>query len=157
MDNIHFKIASTSADFEQGKILFQEYADSLDFDLGFQDFKKELDTIAQQYQKPKGALLLCLYESAFIGCVAVRELSENTAELKRLYVRPAFRSLQIGKQLLERAIDTARDLHYEFIRLDTVPSQTKAQALYQHLGFYPIAPYRHNPVPGTIYMERKLR
>ncbi|HEY9008971.1 GNAT family N-acetyltransferase [Ohtaekwangia sp.] len=156
MSDLQFKAAATAADFEQGRRLFEEYAGSLDFDLGFQDFKKELDTISHQYQKPKGTLLLCFHNETAIGCVGIRALSENTAELKRLYVRPAYRNLKIGKQLLERAIDTAKELRYAYIRLDTVPSQAKAQELYRLLGFYNIAPYRHNPIAGTIYMERKL-
>jgi len=156
-EDLDFKMASTTGDFELAQELFKEYAASLDFDLGFQDFKKELATIHQQYHPPKGALLLCLdKEKKALGCVAVRELSQRTAELKRLYVKPEFRSLKIGRQLLTMAIDTAKGLGYQALRLDTVPGQDKAQAIYRHVGFYEIEPYRHNPIGGTIYMERKL-
>jgi GNAT superfamily N-acetyltransferase len=157
MPNIDIKKANTAWEFEQGKILFKEYADSLDFDLGYQDFEKELHTLAQQYKKPEGALLLCFIEDEnAVGCAGVRKFSEEIAELKRLYVRPDYRSLKIGKRLLEAAIDTARQLNYKFIRLDTVPGQTKAQELYNHLGFYEIEPYRYSPIEGTIYFEKKL-
>jgi DNA-binding MarR family transcriptional regulator/GNAT superfamily N-acetyltransferase len=155
--NVDFKIAQTSADFEDAKSLFKEYAASLDFDLSFQGFEKELATIGKQYRPPRGALLLCYYEDEqAVGCAGVRELSETVAELKRLYVKSEYRSLKIGKQLLERAIDTARKLQYHYIRLDTVPGQEKAQALYHRLGFYKIKAYRHNPIAGTVYMEKKL-
>jgi DNA-binding MarR family transcriptional regulator/GNAT superfamily N-acetyltransferase len=156
-EGIHFKIATTDEDFEEAKDLFKEYAASLDFDLGFQDFKKEVRTINRQYHPPKGALLLCLdKKKQAIGCAGVRELSERTAELKRLYVKPAFRNYKIGKRLLSIAIDTARKLNYRFIRLDTVPGQEKAQELYRHLGFCEIGSYRPNPIEGTIYMEKEL-
>lgn len=156
MDNIHFKIAETAQDFEDGKKLFEEYAASLDFDLGFQGFKNELAALSRQYQAPEGALLICTYNEEAVGCAGIRKLSETTAELKRLYVKPAFRSLKIGKELLALATGTAKKLHYHYIRLDTVPGQEKAQTLYHHLGFYTIDAYRHNPIAGTIYMEKKL-
>ena len=157
MATINIKIAGTEQDFEQGKILFEEYAGSLDFDLGYQDFKKELSTIAQQYKEPEGALLLCFIDDEnAAGCAGVRKFSEGIAELKRLYVKPDYRSLKIGKQLLESAIDTAKQLNYKSIRLDTVPGQTKAQELYHYLGFYEIEPYRYSPIEGTIYFEKRL-
>jgi DNA-binding MarR family transcriptional regulator/N-acetylglutamate synthase-like GNAT family acetyltransferase len=155
--NIDFKIAETDHDFEEARNLFKEYAASLDFDLGFQDFKKELETINKQYHAPKGALLLCFdKEKNVIGCAGVRELSEGIAELKRLYVKPEFRSFKIGKKLLTIAIETAKKMGYHYIRLDTVPGQEKAQGLYYHLGFYKIESYRYSPIDGTIFMEKKF-
>ncbi|WP_315824627.1 GNAT family N-acetyltransferase [Paraflavitalea speifideaquila] len=109
----------------------------------------------QQYQAPMGALLLCFNEwHDAVGCAGIRQLAASTAELKRLYVKPAFRSFKIGRQLLELAIVTSTALHYQFIRLDTVPGQEKAHNLYRSLGFYTIDAYRHNPIAGTIYMEK---
>lgn len=157
MTNINIKKADTADEFEQGRILFEEYAATLDFDLEYQDFEKELRTIARQYQGPDGALLLCFIDDeSAIGCAGVRKFSEGIAELKRLYVKPDYRSLKIGKRLLEAAIDTAKRLNYNFIRLDTVPGQTKAQELYHYLGFYEIKPYRYSPLEKTIYFEKKL-
>jgi ribosomal protein S18 acetylase RimI-like enzyme len=157
MATINIKIAVTEHDFEQGKALFEEYAGSLDFDLGYQNFEKELSTIAQQYMQPEGALLLCFIDAEnAAGCAGVRKFSEGIAELKRLYVKPDYRSLKIGKQLLESAIDTAKQLNYKSIRLDTVPGQTKAQELYHYLGFYEIEPYRYSPIEGTVYFEKRL-
>ena len=157
MSTVNIKRADTIKDFEQGKALFEEYAGSLNFDLGYQDFKKELSTIAQQYKEPEGALLLCFIDDEnAAGCAGVRKFAEGIAELKRLYVKPGYRSLKIGKRLLESAIDTAKELNYKFIRLDTVPGQTKAQELYSYLGFYEIEAYRYSPIAGTIYFEKRL-
>ncbi len=151
------KIANTEQEFEQGRILFEEYAGSLNFDLGYQDFKTELSTINRQYREPEGALLLCFIDNEHaVGCAGVRKFAEGIAELKRLYVNPDYRKLNMGKSLLQSAIDAAKLLNYRFIRLDTVPGQTRAQELYRQLGFYEIEPYRHSPVAGTIYFEKKL-
>ena len=157
MATINIKIAKSENNFEQGKALFEEYAGSLNFDLGYQDFKKELSTISDQYKEPDGALLLCFIDDEnAAGCAGIRKFSEGIAELKRLYVKPDYRSLKIGKSLLESAIETARQLNYKSIRLDTVPGQAKAQELYHYLGFYEIEPYRYSPIEGTIYFEKRL-
>ena len=154
--NISFLIADSEKKFTDGRRLFQEYAASLDIDLGFQNFADELATLEQQYTKPTGSLLLAYKNDIAIGCIAVRKIEDNTAELKRLYVQPAFRQFKIGAKLLESAIDIAKQLQYEYIRLDTIPGQQKAYTLYISMGFYKINPYRFNPVEGTIYMEKKL-
>jgi len=157
MADHHIKIANTEMEFEQGRILFEEYAGSLNFDLGYQDFKTELNTINRQYREPEGALLLCFIDNEHaIGCAGVRKFAEGIAELKRLYVNTDYRKLNLGKRLLQSAIDAAKLLNYRFIRLDTVPGQTRAQELYRQLGFYEIEPYRSSPIAGTIYFEKKL-
>ena len=155
-EEIVFKIANTEKEFEDGRYLYQQYANSLDFDLSFQNFSEELETIGQQYNKPKGALLLAYKNEIPVGCVGIREHEHNTSELKRLYVRPDYRSYKIGKKLLELALDIAKQLHYKYIRLDTISSQSQAQNLYRSFGFYEISPYRFNPISGTVYMEKKL-
>ncbi|HTN36137.1 MAG TPA: GNAT family N-acetyltransferase [Arachidicoccus sp.] len=153
-----FEIANAELEFEQGKLLFKEYAATLDFDLGYQGFDSELATIATQYKAPSGALLVCYdQQKTAVGCAGIRKFSEDVAELKRLYVQPAFRGFKLGRKLLELSIQTAADLHYNFIRLDTVPSQRKAQDLYRYLGFYEIESYRYSPIDGTMFFEKKLR
>jgi ribosomal protein S18 acetylase RimI-like enzyme len=154
---INITKADAAKEFELGKILFEEYAGSLNFDLGYQDFEKELNNLSQQYKEPDGALLLCFIDNEIaVGCAGVRKFSDEIAELKRLYVKPDYRNLKIGKRILVSAIDIARRLNYKFIRLDTVPGQEKAQELYHYLGFYEIEPYRYSPVDGTIYFEKRL-
>jgi ribosomal protein S18 acetylase RimI-like enzyme len=154
--DITLKIATTNQEFTDAKQLFREYASSLEIDLAFQDFAKELTIIGVQYNKPAGALILAYSDNEAIGCAAVRKLDDETAELKRMYVKPQFRGHKIAQKLLQLSLDIARDLHYKKIRLDTIPSMTSAQKLYLSNGFYVIEPYRFNPVEGAIYMERRL-
>ena len=136
--------------------LLRAYADALEFDLGFQDFEKELETLPGDYAPPEGALLLARWEGEPAGCVALRKLAGETCEMKRLYVKPHFRSMGIGKALVDHIIRTARRRGYVCMRLDTVPSMARARALYTAEGFTPIAPYRFNPIAGAAFMELQL-
>jgi putative acetyltransferase len=151
-----YQTAHTENEFEQARMLFKEYADALGVDLSFQDFEKELETIQVQYNKPDGALLLVYANKNPIACTAVRRSYEGTAELKRMYVRSGFRGHRIGVELLKRSLMIAKDLGYKKIRLDTLENMVKAQELYKSFGFYIIPPYRFNPIPGTVYMEKIL-
>lgn len=153
---ITYQIASTSPEFEGGKKLFEEYALSLNIDLSFQNFSKELETIRHQYNKPQGALLLACDSGVFIGCSGVRRFDQEIAELKRMYVKNEYRGYHIGTNLLQRSIDAAKELGYKRIRLDTLEDMVKAKQLYKSFGFYEIPSYRFNPLPGTIYMEKQL-
>ena len=155
-DDTLFKIARTNEEFSQARDLFKEYADSLDTDLCFQNFTNELETIDKQYNQPKGALLIAYKNNIAVGCVGIRAFDKGLAELKRMYVQPAYRKFKIGRKLLELAIEIAKELKYEKIKLDTLPTMTQAQNLYRSFGFYEIQSYRYNPVQGTTYMEKKL-
>ena len=156
MNTITYGFATTAADFQQGKKLFEEYVQSLGVDLSFQDFVKELSTIDQQYNHPAGALLLAYLESIAIGCAGIRKLDEEVAELKRMYIRGEYRGYRIGVNMLEQCLQKAKELGYKKIRLDTLQSMEKAQSLYRSFGFYEIPSYRYNPLEGTIYMEKVL-
>ena len=153
---ITYQIANTIEEFETGKELFEEYAHSLNVDLSFQNFSKELDTINLQYNEPSGGLLLAFYDELPIGCAGIRRLDNDTAELKRMYVKDKYRGLKIGFELLQHSIELARSLEYKKLRLDTLAGMTNAQQLYQSFGFYEIQSYRYNPLAGTIYMEKDL-
>lgn len=138
--------------------LFREYAAWLGVDLGFQDFETELATLPGAYRPPGGVLLLAVDDETAVGCVAVRPLdTPGVAELKRLYVSEAARGAGLGRELTVAALDAARASGYERIRLDTLPVMGSAQHLYESLGFRPIDPYRHNPIPGAMYLELDLR
>ena len=137
--------------------LFREYAGSLSFDLGFQGFEAEVAGLPGPYSRPTGALLIARADGIPAGCVAIRAIDEKTGELKRLFVGTAHRGSGIGRQLATAAIEVARELGYERLRLDTTPEMTAAHELYRALGFREIEPYRHNPVPGTRYLELDLR
>jgi ribosomal protein S18 acetylase RimI-like enzyme len=145
------------ADLATARSLFREYADSIGVDLCFQDFETELATLPGAYRPPRGALLLAERRGEAAGCVALRPLEPPAvAELKRLYVRPSARGAGLGAALTEAALETARAAGYARIRLDTLPTMAAAQALYRRLGFREVAPYRLNPIPGALYMERDL-
>jgi putative acetyltransferase len=143
-------------DLVQVRELFHEYAESLGFDLHFQDFDKEMAELPGDYAPPSGRLLLLIYESKIAGCVALRKMGEGVCEMKRLYLRPEFRGKGFGNRLARTIIQEARRMGYKFMRLDTVPAMRDAILLYRSLGFKDIEPYRYNPIEGAIFMELKL-
>jgi ribosomal protein S18 acetylase RimI-like enzyme len=139
-------------------VLFREYADWLGIDLSFQGFEAELASLPGKYAPPLGELMLaCSPAGDALGCVAVRPLEGvRVCEMKRLYVRPAARGLGIGGALVGAIIKSAQELGYAEMRLDTLPSMSKAFALYARFGFLQIPAYYHNPVPGTVYLGKRL-
>jgi len=141
---------------QQAHQLFQEYAGSLETDLEFQNFGEELATLPGKYARPGGRLLLVLDDTEPAGCVALRPLSADTCEMKRLYVRPNFRNVGVGRLLTERVLQEARGAGYHRIRLDSLPEMTSALSLYRKLGFREIAPYRESPIQGTVFLELQL-
>lgn len=143
-------------DVEIIKRLFSEYAASLGFDLEFQNFEQELANLPGDYAPPTGCLLLARYEGNAAGCVALRKLSDDICEGKRLYVKPEFRGLGIGRKLAERIIAEAKRLGYSSLRGDTIPSMRPAQGLYASLKFKDIEPYCYNPLEGARFIELKL-
>jgi putative acetyltransferase len=139
------------------RTLFEEYADGLGVDLGFQDFDRELAELPGDYVPPAGRLLLALDDGEPAGCVALRPFAPAVCEMKRLYVRPAFRGTGLGRLLAERIVGAGRDAGYERMRLDTLPAMAAARGLYESLGFVEIEAYRPNPIHGTTYFELALR
>jgi putative acetyltransferase len=150
-------MASTVRDARRDEValvreLFREYAASLDRDLSFQDFERELAEVPDFYR----TILLAELEGEVVGCAAVREFEPGIAELKRLYVRPSARGRGLGRTLSVEAIERARADGFRAIRLDTLPEMEAATALYRDLGFHEIEPYRYNPIRGTHYFELDL-
>jgi putative acetyltransferase len=154
--NVTITPAARPDEVEQVRGLFAEYASSLGVDLCFQNFAEELAGLPGNYTPPLGSLWLAVVDGRPGGCVAVRSLEPSIAELKRLYVRPVYRELKLGRQLSEVALAFARGVGYSRIRLDTLPSMTAAQALYRALGFEMIEPYCANPICGATYWEKQL-
>ncbi|MHC4662282.1 MAG: GNAT family N-acetyltransferase [Planctomycetota bacterium] len=136
--------------------LFREYEKDIGFDLCFQGFADELANLPGEYAPPYGEILLAERGGEIAGCVVMQRISDSFCEMKRLYVRPAFRGSGLGRKLAEAIIDAARGRNYTRMRLDTVPGMEKAISLYRKLGFQDIDSYRHNPIPGTLYMELEL-
>ncbi|HEY3295464.1 MAG TPA: GNAT family N-acetyltransferase [bacterium] len=141
----------------EARALFIEYAESLGFDLGFQGFEEEVAGLPGEYAGAVGRLLIAYLDGAAVGCGALRRISETVCEMKRLYVRPQARGLGIGKLLSEQLMTEAREIGYRQMRLDTIAQQMQtAVALYRAQGFREIEPYRYNPIPGALYMEKDL-
>ena len=140
--------------------LLREYAQSLDVDLCFQNFEEELAVLPGEYAEPRGGLRLARVDGALAGCCALRPLDmadyPNACEMKRLYVRPAFRGLGLGRQLAEATLDCARAAGYGCVLLDTLSDMEAARALYGELGFEEVPPYYHNPIPGAHYLKVQL-
>lgn len=138
------------------RTLFLEYAQSLGFSLCFQGFQQELDDLPGRYGPPRGSLLLACDGNSVMGVVALRALDENSAEMKRLYIRPEYRGRKLGRRLAEAIIEQARQLGYRSIKLDTVPTMVEARKLYESMGFIEIPPYYNNQECHSICMELPL-
>ena len=102
-------------------------------------------------------ILVAHWNSEVAGCVALHGWDRDVCEMKRLYVRPAFRGHAIGRALAERIIVEAREKRFARMRLDTLPIMREAQELYRSLGFLEIPPYRFNPIDGSKFMELDLQ
>jgi putative acetyltransferase len=137
--------------------LFLEYAESLGVDLCFQGFAEELASLPGEYSRPAGRLLVMMDERQAAGCLALRPINDTICEMKRLYLRAAYRGQGAGRALIDALIGAAREIGYERMRLDTLPSMTKAIAIYRSLGFQEIPPYRVNPVAGARFLELNLK
>ena len=153
---IRLDSAVSAPDIDEIRVLFREYADSLGVNLEYQGFEEELRDLPGSYAPPAGTLLLARRNDEILGCVGVRALDPATAEMKRLYVRPAGRGTGLGRTLAEAAIRFATCSGYERMRLDTLPQMQRAQELYHELGFVPIEAYRYSAVPGTVFLELML-
>jgi putative acetyltransferase len=136
--------------------LMLEYARSLNFNLCFQGFDQELAELPGFYSRPEGCILIAKSSGQAVGCIALKKSDDQIGEMKRLYVKPDFQGQGLGRKLTNALILEAKAIGYKRIRLDTVPSMAAAIAMYNSMGFYAIAPYRENPVPGTAYLEKTL-
>ena len=149
--------ARTGDDIETARALFRDYQRFLGVDLDFQGFAEELVTLPGRYAPPRGRLLLARDGAHAAGVVALRSLEEEGAcEMKRLFVRPAYRGQGWGRWLATQIIHEATALDYAVMRLDTLDTLERAMQLYETLGFQRCAPYYANPLPSVVYWERAL-
>ena len=149
--------AAGAADIAACRELFVEYQRSLGISLCFQGFDRELAGLPGDYSPPRGGLWIAQRAADLAGCVALRPLDGDAAEMKRLYVRPSCRGKRIGLALAQHAIEAARGLGYSVVKLDTLPSMADAQRMYARLGFVETAPYNDNPVDGVRFLAYALR
>jgi ribosomal protein S18 acetylase RimI-like enzyme len=156
MPPLLIRAADGPADVALARALFEEYQQSLGFSLCFQNFDAELADLPGAYAPPEGRLLLAFSGDEPAGCIALRKIGEEFCEMKRLWVRPAFRGTGLGRRLVETLMADARSIGYRRIRLDTLPSMAAAQSLYLSLGFADIPPYNDHPIEGTRFMEAPL-
>lgn len=156
-DLMNIVIANTEPAIQDVRQLFREYAASLSFTLCFQGFEEELASLPGKYASPHGKLLLAISEDgSAVGCVGLRPLDEDTAEIKRLYVCPACRRNGTGRKLMEVVLNEAKSIGYRRVRLDTVSSMVEANRLYDSFGFREITPYCENPLPGARFLEMRF-
>jgi ribosomal protein S18 acetylase RimI-like enzyme len=160
VDSTGIRIAPADVDLDAVRQLFGEYAKSLNVDLCFQHFDRELAALPGDYAPPHGCLLIATVFGESAGCCALRPLPSvdyaNACEMKRLYVRPQFRGLGLGRSLAEAVLEHARQAGFDCVLLDTLDDMEAARALYDDLGFVDIPPYYFNPIAGAHYLKAAL-
>ena len=153
-----FTIVSAYEELDSVRVLFREYVDWLDMDLSFQGFEEELHILPGKYAAPEGRLYLAKSGETPAGCIALRRFDAQRCEMKRLYVRPAFRGQGLGQLLARRLLAEATEQGYETMLLDTMQGRMGAAlGMYRRLGFREIAPYYVNPAADAVYLEKRLR
>jgi len=152
-DGIELLQAAAAADFAAARALFEEYAAELKIDLCFQGFAAELNQLEQRYGPPAGCLLLARRGAAFVGCGALRRLTADTCEMKRLYVRADARGVALGRLIAGALVARSASLGYARMVLETLPGMLAACSLYRSMGFRETAAYYRNPSPDAIYLE----
>ena len=158
MDTVMIDQADTAEEIAIAREIFREYESWLGLDLCFQGFEQELKDLPGRYAAPNGRLFLARADDDIAGAVALRPLEPGICEMKRLFVREAFRGMGIGQSLIDHLITEARAIGYTAMRLDTYPPKMgKAVRLYESYGFREIPPYYDNPTDGVLYMELKLQ
>jgi putative acetyltransferase len=143
------EVAGAGPELESVRELFAEYAKTPGVGQCVRDFARELAALPGAYAPPGGCLWLAELGGVPAGCVALRALDSARCEMKRLYVRAAFRGAGLAGILVECVIERARALGYRELYLDTLPVMRAARAMYNLLGFRPCPPYLPDPTPGA--------
>ena len=154
--NPNLIVCRSTEEYQTARVLVEEYIQSLDVSLEFENMDNELDHLKDYYGPPTGLIALIGDGNEFVGCVCVRNLGNFMAEIKRMYVRPDFRGRGMGRKLIKKVMAEAKGLGYRFLRLDTIPQMESAIHLFKSMGFYEIEGYTSNPHLGARFMEYKL-
>lgn len=157
MSSAEIRPARFPEDLEAVRSIFTEYVKSATVGLEFQDYASEFAGLPGKYAPPRGRLLLAWRQGCVVGCAALRPVDAATCEMKRVYIRPAARGEGLGRRLVARILDEARDAGYTRICLDVLPEFTVATAIYESFGFVPAPPVSFNPVDGTQFLGLELR
>ena len=153
---MEYILPNNTAQFNDAIDLFNEYANSLNISLDFQNFSEELKIIQTMYGSPSGCLLVVYDQNHAVACAAYRKIGDGICELKRMYIKPSHRGLHIGQTLLEMLCSRAFENGYQKMRLDTLDTMIPAINLYTKNTFYIIPAYYDNPNQGVVYMEKQL-
>ena len=148
--------AISEKDIKEIKKMFLQYGIERSFDRALEGYQQEIDNLPGKYAEPLGGLLIGLINDIPVGCIAFQPLSQDTCEMKRLYVYPKYRELGLGQLLVERIIDLAIRAGYKIMKLDTHPTMIKAQQLYQKFGFIRTKRYNNNPINGILFFQKDL-
>jgi ribosomal protein S18 acetylase RimI-like enzyme len=155
-DDIVYKKLETEEETAMAKELLREYVQWLDTDLAFQNIDDELKHFPQKYEPPDGGFIIAKENNSVVGCVAIKKLENKICEMKRLFVKDAYKNRGIGKKLVEAIVEDAKRKNYEKMRLDTCNIMENALGIYYKNGFYEIGPYYNNPNDGVVYLEKLL-
>jgi GNAT superfamily N-acetyltransferase len=151
-----YEIKSAYNELDNIKILFKEYLDMLDENLDFQNYQYEINNLLSIYGEPNGRLYVIYHEGSLAGCVALKKISDDIGELKRLFIRNKYRNLGLGNALIQKIITDAGIIGYKKIYLDTLKRLNSAFNLYKKSGFEEIEAYYENPLENVIYMQLLL-
>ncbi|MCF2672146.1 GNAT family N-acetyltransferase [Fusobacterium varium] len=143
-------------DLENIKLLFNEYTTILGVNLTFQGYDEEIKNLPGKYALPYGRLYIAYYNNKAAGCIALRKFENDGCEMKRLFVRPEYRHLKIGKKLVDKIIEDARELKYKYMVLDTLSNLHEAVSLYRKSGFQEVEAYYENPLDNVLYFKLEL-
>lgn len=157
---VTLRLARFPDDLDTVRSLFRDYQTDMGIDLCFQGFEAELSNLPGEYAQPSGSVLVACVDGEPAGCCAFRPLTNtdhlDACEMKRLFVRRAFRGFGLGRLLVDQVMSDARLAGYTTMLLDTLSDMETARALYQESGFVEVAPYYHNPIPGAHYLKVDL-
>ena len=143
-------------DLENIKLLFNEYTTMLGVNLTFQGYDEEIKNLPGKYALPYGRLYIAYSNNKAAGCIALRKFENDGCEMKRLFVRPEYRHLKIGKKLVDKIIEDARELKYKYMVLDTLSNLHEAVSLYRKSGFQEVEAYYENPLDNVLYFKLEL-
>ncbi|MDM4768120.1 GNAT family N-acetyltransferase [Pelomonas sp. SE-A7] len=157
---IMLRVPESAEQWDEARKLLIDYSESLAVDLCFQGFEAELAGLPGPYAQPRGVFLVAWVDGQPAGCGAFRDLTDsdypNACEMKRLFVRPAFRRFGLGRSLTQALIDRATEAGYSNMLLDTLDDMEAARGLYESLGFVEVPPFYFNPIPGAHYLKVEL-